>query len=114
MLHIFTTDHGADSLRKRFRVPKKSADRRALTAIDKGLSRDKLTGDLRRWVDLKYFSHEGLSNPVLWANTLWIFGFDDRLITCFPLPGNLNKDAVKQLRKHRELSRLRTQNKTEF
>ena len=109
MNHIFTTIHGAQSMRSRLNVPKKRTDKRALEALDKGMPREETGGDLRRWIDHVYFNHERRGKYVIWTNFLWIFA-DDSLVTCYAIPGRMNDTA--RLQRQKWLSRPRELSKT--
>lgn len=95
--NMFTTHHGSHRLRQRFKIEVKNHDAAALEVLDKGLPREKIVGELRRFVDKHYFSHNTKPRLFVWHNALWIFSGDDWLITCHPLPGHLAKHAVSQI-----------------
>lgn len=97
-LHLFTSYHGADRLRERLSVHKSDADRHALEAMDRGLPREETGGQLRHFLDVGYHEHGGNSQAYVHRNAVWIFR-SNTLVTCYPLPGRLAKDAVLQTRK---------------
>ena len=99
---VFVTNHGEDSMRSRLKTSKNRTNAHSLEAIKKGIPREDIGGDLRRYIDRKYFMHDSKARIVLWRNFLWIFVDVDVLVTCYPLPGNLNKDACHQFKKWRK------------
>ncbi len=95
---MFTTSHGTNSMWSRLGTSKKNADAQALEVINKGLPREETGGNLRRFIDKKYFSHDSRGSLFVWRNFLWIF--DRRaLITCYSIPGNLVRDVNLQMKK---------------
>jgi len=96
---IFTTNHGADSMRHRLKTSKSDSAAHALEALDKGLPREETGGNLRRFLDKKYFAYDREGKIVLWRNFIWIFTKGSQLKTCYPMPGNLARDVQTQLAK---------------
>ena len=94
---MIVTKHAKKRMKQRCGVNKKSVDRIAEIAYEKGLKHSELTGNLRKWVDGLYLKHRQGNQIRLYGDKTYIF-HDGRLITVIQIPNNL----VKEVGKHRK------------
>ena len=97
-MNINTSRHGARRMKRRLKTSKKNAEAQAFEAFQNGVRGEIFYGSLGRWIYKVYFTHEK-SQLIIWHRFLWIFSLDDKLITCYPVPGRLISGLDKQLKK---------------
>lgn len=94
---MIVTKHAKQRIKQRCGVNKKSADRMAKIAYEKGVKHREVSGNLRKWVDGLYLKHHQGNQIRLYGDKAYIF-HDARLITVIQIPHNLVKE-VDKLRK---------------
>ena len=99
------TNHATARIRERNGIPKKSAERIANIALEKGLKHSQLTGTLRKWADELYFKQYLASNMRLYGDIMYLFAKDNILITVIKVPTCLQNQANK-LAKRQHLSKV--------
>lgn len=99
--NLYITDHAEGRFRERVGLPKRLATRKAQEALERGITHAEASGQLRRYFDALYLSHESANNIRVYCGTVYIFSYDT-LITVFPLPQNLRKIAVKIQQKKKD------------
>lgn len=96
---VHVTKHGERRIRERCGGNKKSVDKMAEKALERGLKREELIGDLRKWADSYYYQTENKGTRVrIYNNKLWIFKHNI-LITVLSIPGNLHKNVENAIKK---------------
>lgn len=92
------TNHGGKRIWKRIGGNKATAERIAQEALACGTERGSLSGNLRRFVDKKYYGNDP-RHIVIHHGNLFVFGSKNGpLITAFSLPGGLkNKKASREI-----------------
>lgn len=93
------TNHAEKRLKERNGLNKKSMQRIADRAYDKGVPRKKTKGRLRKWIDKAYYKTETPMDVKLYGDKLYIFTADGNkaLVTVLFVPQDLMKDADKMI-----------------
>jgi hypothetical protein len=92
------TEHAKDRINERVGLPKKAAEKHAMTALEKGLSRAECTGRLGRYIDYVFLKHHRGANIRIWSGYVYVFTRKD-LVTVLPLPREHRATATKMLKK---------------
>lgn len=87
--------HAKDRIRERCGLPKKSVERNAMLALQKGLTHNEATGRLKKYFDWLYFQNRNGNNIRVYNNHVYIFK-GTALITVLPLP-HVYRSAVQKL-----------------
>lgn len=87
---IKVSRHAEMRIRERQGLNKKSIERMAQKAFDKGIRHEQTRGNLNKWLTSKYFVNKQ-------ANNLRIYG--NILVTVFRVPNNLLKNMESMARK---------------
>lgn len=88
--------HGEERVRKRTGVNKKSVERQAKLAIERGMYEHQLSGYLRQWVQDRSDSVQySPKTCIIYNNALFIFGSSDTLVTSLKLPTEIQKLVCK-------------------
>lgn len=96
------TKHAKKRIHQRLGIGKKASDRLAKEAFEKGLTRDDLTGLLRKYIDEIYLSYGTANNLRVYNQKIFIF-CDNRLVTVLPL--NQNYYSLEQIMKEKKQKR---------
>ena len=98
------TKHAKKRIHQRLGIGKKASDRLAKEAFEKGLTRDDLTGLLRKYIDEIYLSYGTANNLRVYNQKIFIF-CDNRLVTVLPLNHNYyNLEQIMKEKKQRRES----------
>ena len=101
-MSVIVTKHTGKRLRERMGLGKKSIQRAAETAFDKGIKHCETTGNLNKWVTSLYFNNKTANNIRLYNDKAWIFA-GKNLITVLQIPASLKK-SVKDVLNRRKNS----------
>lgn len=82
------SNHARKRMKERCGTNKKSSDRVANLAFERGLTHQEVTGKLCRWVDGVYLKHHTGNQIRLYNGKVFIF-HNDVLVTVKPIPSNL-------------------------
>lgn len=93
---ITVTNHGAKRIRQRCGISKKSVDRLANIAFEKGLTYNDITGSLKRYVASLYNFNGSADNIRLYGDKIYIFCNGDVLVTVLNTPRKY-RDTVNKL-----------------
>jgi hypothetical protein len=83
---IELSEHGAMRMAQRLGKRKDRGRNKAKMAFLDGVPREKLFGELRDWVDQKFFKHERTRVCKVYRGVLYVFSDKNVLITCIPVP----------------------------
>ena len=89
--------HAKQRIRERVGVGKKTVDKVAAKALEKGIPHNKTKGRLNKWITEQYFYSERANNIRIYGEKAYIFRFET-LITVIPLPRGLAKDLKKMIK----------------
>lgn len=98
MSNLYITNHSERRFKERTGLSKRLVTKKALEALERGITHAETTGPLRKYYDKLYLDHHTANNIRVMHNMVYIFYFDV-LITVFPLPQSLRKTAAKIWRK---------------
>ena len=99
---LIITNHAADRFRERVKLPKRAVTKNARLALEKGISQAEATGQLRKYIDNLYRNEAQQANNIrIYCGMVYIFYFDT-LLTLFPVPKPLQKQAVLLQRQKRD------------
>lgn len=99
--------HGEERIRKRIGINKKSAERQARLALERGLYEDQLSGYLRQWVqDHSDSVQYSPKTCVLYNNALFIYGTDNVLVTSLKIPQHIQKLVCQEREKANDCGRI--------
>ena len=101
---VIMTYHAEDRLKERAGFNQKAANRMAQKALDNGITHGDVTGQLKKWLDRKYFAYKNANNMRIYGEELYIFN-EDVLITVFHIPQHLKKQALACQKKKREMEK---------
>lgn len=87
--HIVITRHAERRVRQRLGLPRRAILRAAIKALEEGVPRRRVRGDLRRYLDAQRQSDDR-TDFIVHGGTAWVFE-GDTLITAWPLPGRLTR-----------------------
>lgn len=88
MVHV--TEHAFEKGKERLSLNKKSLEKLANLAFDKGLKHSDMKAYLKKYIDKMYFRNKSANNIRVYGEVLFIF-VEDRLVTLYQLPQNLKK-----------------------
>lgn len=97
---VVVTKHAEKRLRERMGLGKKSVQRAAEMAFDKGIKHAETTGNLNKWITSLYFNNKTANNIRLYNDKAWIF-VGKNLITVLQIPASLKK-SVKDVLNRRQ------------
>lgn len=100
-----TSKHGSDRMRERMSVNKKSVQRVAENAFERGLHHNETNGSLHRFLDSLYLSHKTARNIRVYNNEIFIFSVERNLITVIDLPSKY-QSVVKKMKDRKELEAI--------
>jgi len=95
MANASVTKHGEKRARNRLGIPKKSVEKYVSKAMECGLTHAESTGNLHKYLDKLYLSHDNYATAHIYHQYVYLFS-GDRLVTVFILPNSLRKSAEKQ------------------
>lgn len=98
MSNLYVTDHAEMRFKERTGLSKRLVAKKAAEALERGISHADATGALRRYFDRVYLAQEKANNIRIYCGTVYLSSYDT-LLTVFPLPQNLRKQAVLLQRK---------------
>jgi hypothetical protein len=93
---IIITDHAYQRAKERLSISKKSLDRLALTAYEKGIKQSDTAGQLKKYLDKLWFEHKTANNIRIYGEIIYLF-CRNRLVTLFQIPPEFKK-VLKHLR----------------
>lgn len=89
--------HAKQRVKERCGVNKKSADRVAKLAIERGVARENTKGQLRKWLDAKQENSSEGSRILVWGDKAYIFSCQNVMITCLQIPAVITKNMKKMI-----------------
>lgn len=96
--NVTVTKHAAKRIVERVGGNRKSVERIAKRAYDNGYTAEDTRGNLRYWIDSRYYSHDGIGNEMrLYSDKLYVFD-SGILVTVLTVPQELRKDYGKLIR----------------
>ena len=97
------TKHAEKRTRNRCGLPKKTVEKNAAIALEKGLTHSECTGSLRKYFDYLFLSRENGAGKIrIYTNYVYIFTNENLLITVIPLPQKYQKSVKDALNKRGE------------
>lgn len=91
------SNHAKQRIKERCGVSKKSADRVAALALERGVEKENTKGSLRKWLDNKYAADKNDGKIVVYGDKAYIFSNQNVLITCLQIPAALTKNIKKMM-----------------
>lgn len=88
MIHV--TEHAYEKGKERLSLNKKSLEKLAIKAFEKGLKHADMKAYLKKYIDKVYLRNRTANNIRIYGEVLFIFT-DDRLVTLYQIPNNLKK-----------------------
>lgn len=85
------TKHAETRIRERCGVNKKSCDRLAKLALERGVPHYRTKGRLNKWVTKVYFKNMSANNIRIYGDKAYIFN-EETLITVIQIPQELTKN----------------------
>ena len=95
---LIITDHAIERASLRLGLNARAARRTAIKAFTHGVKHSEVTGELSRYLDRVFLSHEAANNIRIYGEHLWLFK-GPVLLTIFRIPNEL-KRHLKRLKKH--------------
>lgn len=95
---IKVSRHAEMRIRERQGLNKKSIERMAQKAFDKGIRHEQTKGNLNKWLTSKYFVNQQANNLRIYGDYLYVFD-GNILVTVFRVPNNLLKNIDDMVRK---------------
>lgn len=95
---IKVSRHAEIRIRERQGLNKKSIERMAQKAFDKGIRHEQTKGNLNKWLTSKYFVNKQANNLRIYGDYLYVFD-GNTLVTVFRVPNNLLKNIDDMVRK---------------
>lgn len=89
--------HAAERLKERCGLNKKSMQRMAQKAFNKGIRHSQTRGRLNKWVTGLYFNNRNANNIRLYGDKAYIF-CEEILVTVIQIPTDLMRDFKKMVR----------------
>lgn len=83
------TEHAKGRMKERMGLPKKSLDKVAQKAIERGITHAQATGQLKKYMDGVFLSHNNASEMRIYNQKMFVFTSDFTLITVFKVPTSL-------------------------
>lgn len=90
------TKHAKTRIKERCGVGKKSSDRVAKLALEKGIPHSRTKGQLNRWISKLFFNNTKANNIIIYGDKAYIF-VGSTLITVLQIPPNLTKNLSKMI-----------------
>lgn len=87
---VAVTKHGAQRVRERLGLPKKTVERLAARALEEGAPHNAFAGGIKRYLDKVFLDHHNATNMRVLNGYLFLFN-DQTLITCWALPPKYRK-----------------------
>lgn len=97
-MEIRVSRHAEQRMRERCGLNKKSVERMAQKAFDRGIMHSQTRGKLYNWVTSKYFVNQKANNLRIYGDYLYIFD-ENVLVTVFRVPNNLLKNIENMVRR---------------
>lgn len=97
---VVVTKHAEKRLRERMGLKKKSVQRAAEMAYEKGIKHAETNGNLNKWITSLYFNNKTANNIRIYNDKAWIFA-GQNLITVLQIPASLKK-SVKDVLNRRQ------------
>ena len=92
-MKIKVSKHAEQRMRERCGLNKKSIERIAQKAYDKGISHKNTKGNLNKWITSVYLKNTKANNIRLYGEMIYIF-CGNILVTVFQIPHNLSKNLT--------------------
>ena len=87
------TRHGMQRMTERGNIThEKDAQKNALRARENGIRYGETSGELKKWLDGRYFQHKKKVEFRIYGGYLYIFGSNGKVITFFEIPGAMNEN----------------------
>lgn len=90
------TKHANKRIRERCGVNKKSCDRLAQLAFERGIPHKRTKGRLNKWLTKVFFKNERANNIRVYGDKVYIF-CDETLITVYQIPQEITKDMKNMI-----------------
>ena len=97
-MQIRVSRHALQRLRERCGLNKKSAERLAQKAYEKGIRHGQTKGNLNKWVTAQHFKNENIDNLIIYGDNLYLFD-GEILVTVFRVPNNLLKNLENMVKR---------------
>lgn len=97
-MKVKVSHHAEQRMRERLGLNKKSIERIAQRALDKGISHNQTKGNLKKWVTGTWAKNKNANNIKIYGDKCFIF-HDELLITVIQLPRDLFKDLDYLIRR---------------
>jgi len=92
---ITITDHAYERAKERCGWNKNALDRMAEKVMVNGINHNKVSGQLKRYIDKIYLQHRNASAFKIYGAYLFIFS-SDKLITVYKLPNNVKQKKERK------------------
>ncbi len=90
------TKHANKRIRERCGINRKSCERVAKLALERGVPHNRTKGRLNKWVTKVYFKNEKANNIRIYGDKAYIFS-DETLITVIQIPQEITKDLKSMI-----------------
>ena len=102
---IAVTRHAEDRMHQRSGLKKKSLQRLADRAYDRGTPRAELKSEIRHWVDHRYETHDQNTDLRVYGDKLYVF-CEHRMVTLIQLPVSCTEKRSRKRDTSRRISRV--------
>lgn len=89
--------HAEMRMKQRNGLSKKSCERIAQKALEKGIRHEQTKGRLNKWITSLYFNNKKANNIRLYGDKAYIF-CGEVLVTVLQIPNNLRKDMKSMIK----------------
>jgi len=90
------SNHARQRMKERCGFKRKSQERMAQKAFNRGITHKQTKGRLHKWVTSLFFKNCNADNIRLYGDNAYIF-CGETLVTVIPIPANLKKDIEKMI-----------------
>ena len=91
---VYITDHAYEMAKDRLSMNRGSFEKLAGKAFLLGVKQADSAGNLKKYIDSKYFVAKSANNIRIYGENLFVFS-KNTLITVYQIPNNLRKSALK-------------------
>ena len=99
---MYVTNHSKKRIKERVGIPKKSAERQAKLALERGFSHNETKGRLNKYLSKIYLSHNTGNNLKVYNNHVFLF-HNDVLVTVLNLPSELQGKKYLKIKMRKEI-----------
>lgn len=97
-MQVKVSHHAFQRIRERCGLNRKSAERLAQRAFERGIKHEQTKGRLNKWVTSQYFRNENIDNLIIYGDNIYLFD-GNILVTVFRVPHDLLKNIEYMVRR---------------